>query len=162
MTLLELCEPLFLYVCRLNRTARRTGRADPLQAQSEIHGLLEDMRSQAASDARLLSQYEKVEDPLVYFVDHMMINGDAGLTDWPLLALEKGPQGDLAGDQQFFVLFHDTMNDLSEAATERLGVYYVCMGLGFRGMHRDEPQTVKRFMMQCCSRMRGQIDAAGD
>src|ERR1043165_8585550 len=102
MTLLQLTEPLFQHVCRLNRFARRGGAAkstgddttyislkperakaaasaaaktaglDYTVARSEIKALFEDMMLKAASDMRLSQQVRKVELPLIFFVDSMI------------------------------------------------------------------------------------------
>jgi cytochrome bd-type quinol oxidase subunit 1 len=44
-------------------------------------------------------------------------------------------QRQLAGDEKFFDLLEETLNDSSEDASERLAVYYTCLGLGFMGMY---------------------------
>ena len=36
MTLAEVCEPLFLYICRLNRLARKGGEQDADQVRTEL------------------------------------------------------------------------------------------------------------------------------
>src|SRR5215217_4974568 len=99
MTLLQLTEPLFQYVCRLNRFARRgagpkaTGdtvfltrggaKTEPSTitrganleydvARSEIKAIFEDMMAKASTEIRLSQQARKVELPLIFFVDAMI------------------------------------------------------------------------------------------
>src|SRR3954468_20296017 len=102
MTLLQLTEPLFQHVCRLNRFARRAGSAkstgddttyislkpeaagaaasaaaktaslDYTVARSEIKALFEDMAAKGAKDIRLSQQVQKIELPLLFFVDSMI------------------------------------------------------------------------------------------
>src|SRR6266700_3240995 len=101
MTLLELTEPIFQYICRLNRAARKAGGttvgtgntsffAKPAAAgaaspapsrpmsldyavvRAEIKALLDDLQQKAASDARLSSQGKKIELPLTFFIDSMI------------------------------------------------------------------------------------------
>src|SRR5262245_44956105 len=94
MTLLELTEPLFQYICRLNRVARKSGAGpsggetalltkgggglprgvslDYAVVRGDIKGLLEDMQQKSAKDFRLNSQREKIELPLLFFVDSLI------------------------------------------------------------------------------------------
>src|SRR5258706_5551975 len=104
MTLLELTEPLFQYVCRLNRVARKAGaaptgettfltRANATQAapsgqfrggldyavvRSEIKALLDELRQKSNSDIRLAAQFQKMELPLLFFVDSMIAESTLG------------------------------------------------------------------------------------
>ena len=72
MTLLELCDPLFKYVCFLNRSERKGAAIDPAQADSDLETILAEMKSKAAGQANLADQFEKVEMPLIFFVDNVI------------------------------------------------------------------------------------------
>ena len=70
-TLLDLCEPLFQYICRLNRSARKGGNYELAQVQSEIKALLADARAKSVG-ANLSEQFEKTELVLMFFCDFMI------------------------------------------------------------------------------------------
>ena len=73
MTPLELCEPLFTKVCLLNRLGRKGGGvAGYDQLRLQIEGIFADMRKAADSDPALRVQWEKLELPLIFFVDSMI------------------------------------------------------------------------------------------
>ena len=158
MNLLELTEPIFQYVCRLNRLARKSGggktgetsfiakspgqtptapRVASLEyavVRSEVKAMFEDFLTRSNSDMRLNVQARKVELPLLFFVDSMI--SDSALpfaAQWNQnrLAYERN---ELAGDEKFFDLLEETMKDSSEDASERLAVFYNCVGLGFSGI----------------------------
>ena len=57
-TLLDLCEPLFQYICRLNRSARKGGSYELAQVQSEIKALLADARGKSVG-ANLADQLKR-------------------------------------------------------------------------------------------------------
>ncbi len=159
MTLLELCEPLFLYICRLNRSARKGGAHEYGHIRAEIKALLEDAKSKAASDANLVSQYEKIEEVLVFFVDSMIAESKLPFAhQWHQnrLAYERK---ELAGDEKFFDLLEETLTDSSKASTERLAVFYTCMGLGFAGFYAGQPEHLRRKMLDCKARIRDMMDA---
>lgn len=154
--LLELCEPLFLYVCRLNRSARKGGEPDPTPVRTQIEGLFEQMSSRAESDPNLALQYEQVELPLIFFVDFMIKESNLQLAQsWQELAYARN---ELAGDEKFFDLLEETLVDSGNAATERLAVFYVCMGLGFTGWYTGQPEFIKKKMAECAGRLRKSMD----
>ena len=108
MTLQELCEPLFLYICRMNRSARKGAAVSYRQARGEIEGLFSDMRSRAASEAGLSYEFEKVQMPLVFFVDSMIAESNLPFAqEWHenRLAYEHN---ELAGDEKFFDVLEES------------------------------------------------------
>lgn len=46
-TLVEFCEPLFQYICRLNRLARKGGLVDASQVRNELRSMLADVKLRA-------------------------------------------------------------------------------------------------------------------
>lgn len=157
MTLLELCEPLFQYTCRLNRIARKGAHAEPDEVRGRIKALLEEMKSRASSDGALRMQAEKVQLPLIFFADGMIRESNLPLAGrWKDIAQEHN---ELAGDEKFFDLLEETLADKSEAATERLGVFHTCLGLGFTGWYAGQPEYLRKKMLEISARWRGRGDA---
>ncbi len=153
MQLIELCEPLFQFICRLNRSARKGGRLEMATAIAEIKEIFATMSSKASGDPRLAAQYRRLELPLQGFVDSMVRrSGVSWASDWPLIS------GDLAIEERFFDLLEENLVDPSEEATERLAVFYTCLGLGFTGWYTGQPEFLRRKMMELSARLRGMID----
>jgi len=158
MTLLELCEPLFLYVCRLNRSGRKGRSLEIGQVREEIKEILTNMKSRAAADLALTEQFEKVELPLVFFVDSMIEDSDLSFAaQWGANRLAQ-ERNELAGDDRFFELLDETLEGTGDAADERLAVFYTCMGLGFTGAFIGDHEYLRRKMMQMASRVRKFMD----
>jgi type IV/VI secretion system ImpK/VasF family protein len=158
MTLLELCEPLFQYVCQLNRMGRSGGSPDYLRVRGEVKALLAEGNQKANTDARLANQYKKLELALMFFADSMIASsklGFAGQWHQNRLAYELKEK---AGDEKFFDLLEGTLNDPSEEAEERLAVFYVCLGLGFGGMYVGQPEQLRKYMNSIFPRIRHRID----
>jgi type VI secretion system protein ImpK len=184
MTLLPLTEPLFQYMCRLNRLARRGSAPkssgdtsfvtlsreaaktavpvvatrgaslDYTVARSEIKALFEDMMSKAASDMRLSQQMRKVELPLIFFVDSMISESALPFAaEWNQNRMAFDRQ-ELAGDEKFFDLLDETMKDPSDEASERLAVFYTCIGLGFNGIYFRQPEFLRKTMLSIAPRIR--------
>lgn len=183
MTLLQLTEPLFQYICRLNRIARRGTAAKPtgettfvsrtpegsaaaarganldyVVARSEIKALFEDMMSKATTDLRLSQQARKVELPLIFFVDSMISESTLPFAgEWNQNRLAYDRQ-ELAGDEKFFDLLDETLKDTGEDAAERLAVFYVCVGLGFTGIYFKQPEFLRKTMLSIAPRVRHLVE----
>jgi len=150
MKLLDLCEPLFQYICRLNRSARKGGNYELSQVQSEIKGFLAEARSKAVG-ANLSEAYEKIELPLMFFCDFMIKESALPWArEWHELAFERH---EMAGDEKFFDLLEETLKDKSPSANERLAVFYTCMGLGFTGWYTGQPEYLRRKMKEIAARL---------
>ena len=181
MTLLELTEPLFQYICRLNRVARKssvvpTGETtflsktqsstmprgvslDYAVVRNEIKAILEDMQQKAGKDFRLSSQVKKVELPLIFFVDSFISESNlkfAAQWNQNRVAYERN---ELAGDEKFFDLLDEDMKDPSDEASERLAVFYICIGLGFTGIYFKQPEFLRKTMFTIAPRIKRWLDA---
>ena len=92
MTITELCEPLFRYICSINRAARRRADVSMVHVRSEVDRILDEIRNRASEDPQLYSQYELVaeaDDPLLGGLvagfqtvrfDPIIVNGVAGVS----------------------------------------------------------------------------------
>jgi hypothetical protein len=150
MTLLELSEPLFQYICRLNRSGRKGGNYDLNQVQSELKGILADAKNTALT-ANLTDQWDKIELPLIFFCDFMIKTSTLPWAlDWREIAFERH---ELTGDAKFFTLLEETLRDKSPGANDRLAVYYTCIGLGFQGEYIGQPEYLRRKMKEIAARL---------
>jgi len=178
MTLLELTEPIFQYICRLNRLSRKSGttaKGDTLfiskgsqpkgasldygVVRAEIKSLFEDLTQKGGSDMRLAAQVNKMELPLLFFVDSMISESNlAFAAQWNQnrLAFDRN---ELAGDEKFFDVLEETLNDPSDEASERLAIYYACIGLGFTGIYFRQPEYLRKMMMTIAPRIRHLVEA---
>ena len=155
LTLVDLCEPLFQYVCMLNRIARNPGGEDvqlePLQKL--IKEILEDMAQNPEASAELKAQYEKVRVPLIFFVDSMMAESKLGVApQWnkKRLAYEFN---ELAGDEKFFDQLDETLAIKGPEADERLTIFYTCLGLGFQGWYAGQSEYLRKKMLDLGKRI---------
>jgi type VI protein secretion system component VasF len=67
-------------------------------------------------------------------------------------------RNELAGDEKFFDLLDETLSDPSQAATERLAVFYTCLGLGFTGWYTGQPEYLRKKQLEISARIRTQMD----
>ncbi len=156
-TLVDICDPLFQYITRLNRLARKGGLVDAGQVRSEIRSLLAEIKLKCDGTPGMAEQFAKVRLPLIYFADFMV--RDSALpfaSSWKSLAEEEGKLG---GDQLFWQHLDETLAESSEAATQRLAVYYTCIGLGFTGFNIGQPDVLRRKMLEISARIKPMMDA---
>ena len=152
MRLSELCEPVFHYACLLSRSGRRGGEHDLNQVRSEVRALFEDTASKAKADPKLRTLYERVELPLMVFVDQTI--KESGLKfapQWNDFAAERGYEN---ADERFFDMLDDTLRDPSSQATEALGIFYTCIGLGFTGWYGGNPEHLRKRQREIAARLR--------
>lgn len=155
MTPLELCEPLFNKICLLNRMGRKgAANLGYEQLRGEIETLLSDLQKRAEAEPNLRAQWAKLEMPLTFFVDSMVAESGlpvAGTWHQHRLAYDRK---ELAGDEKFFDLLDETLADSSAEATERLRVFYTCLGLGFCGWYAGQPEYLRGKMADIAARLR--------
>lgn len=155
VTLSDICDPLFQYVCRQNRAAQRGVSTDGGQVRSEIKSMLADLRMQAEATG-LGDQFGQVRLPLVGFADFMMRESKHPFSrSWRSLAEEEKQLG---LDQRFFEMLDETLADSSDKATERLAVFHTCIGLGFTGMYIGQPDHLRRKQLEITARIRSKFD----
>lgn len=161
MSLVDLCEPLFLEVCRVNRAVRKGAQGmatDPNRIRARIRTIIREIGDAAATNPELADPYQKIKNHLLYFVDYMMREALTAVR-WPSLAEEYNC---LAGDTEFFENQADglevTLHDQSRAATERLAVFYTCLGLGFEGMHAGDKDFLKQKIDEVLRRLHDFIE----
>ena len=160
LTLPELCEQLFQYLCMVNRVARTpSGPALDFAALRETVQLAFDrMKERSKDDMRLSTQLKRMELPLIFFVDSMIAESALPLApQWHKnrLAYERD---ELAGDEKFFDLLDETLAEPGAEADERLMVYYTCLGLGFTGWYAGQPEYLRQKMNALAKRLSGAID----
>jgi type VI protein secretion system component VasF len=161
MTLQQLVEPLFQYLCRLNRAHRAGAAADRDLTRRELTELFEQMRRQAARDPVLQESFRQMELPLLFFVDFTIAySGLPFARDWRRdenrLAYSVGERG---GDEKFLDLLDKALKPGSNVSPEQIAVYYTCMGLGFTGQPPLSGPELQMKMLQLAGRLRGSMDA---
>jgi type VI secretion system protein ImpK len=180
-SLLDLYEPLFQYLCRLNRIGRvassgaaggsgetvfmtRGSSAASSSAprglqlhyqtvRSEITAMLKEVQRQAEPDYKLRDQVQKLELPIKFFIDSYIVESKLPFAkEWNDNRLAYD-HNELAGDEKFFDIVEDTLRDKSAEASERLAIYYVCFGVGFTGAFGSQVELLRKTMNDIAPRI---------
>src|SRR5262245_57690520 len=88
--------------------------------RAEIVSLLDSVAKRAQEDPLLALQAQRLEMPIIFFVDSIIAESNLrSAAEWHKNRLAYS-RNELAGDEKFFDLLDETMNDPSPEATERL------------------------------------------
>jgi len=158
MNLIELCEPLFNYVCRLNRLARSGQPADFDLVRADIKELLAKASEASHESAALAEQFKKVELSLIFFIDSVIAESALSFTaNWNQrrLAYERN---ELSGDEKFFDILDENLTQQGPEADERLAIFYTCIGLGFTGWYQTQPEYLRKKMRQVALRITNYVE----
>jgi type VI protein secretion system component VasF len=157
-SLITHCDPLFQAICRYNRIARKGSGAslEYTQVRTEIEEMFEVLARTARGDIALGEQYRKVELPLIFFVDAMMSESALPFAQkWSNNRLAFA-RNELSGDEKFFALVDETLQEKKEGTDERLAIFYICIGLGFTG--GNPPDYLRKKMDELAQRVRAYVD----
>jgi type VI protein secretion system component VasF len=164
--LLDLCEPLFQSICRLNRANRKGSAPSYFVTSREIDSIFRQMSDEARKNAGLEIQYRSIEMPLMFFVDSVIAESSLPFAaEWDRHRLAY-KQNELAGDQKFFdfleIALEEAKAKRTEGATnggdERLAVFYTCLGLGFTGLYAGQYEYVEKTMLELSPWVRKYVD----
>jgi len=157
--LLDACEPLFQHMCQLNRRLKRAGAdADVFVIREQLKSLLSSIEGKIRS-AGLVHLAPDVHRDLVCFADCTMrtMPGRVG-SEWESGSSEsqRSLSEELFEDRAFETTFIERAREALEAYRQkddedhraRLGVFYVCIGLGCQGAYEGMPQQIEQLSRQ--------------
>ncbi|MEM0983982.1 MAG: DotU family type IV/VI secretion system protein [Planctomycetota bacterium] len=155
-TLLELCEPLFRGVCRINRSARKGVDVPQPAVRGELSELL-DTLVRKASENGIAHRLERVQPALLAFCDEMVMESELSWAHkWSPLAEEEGIDD---GPDVFFRVLEEVRAKSDDDAIDCMGVLYVCLGLGFVGSQRGNTAELREIMSELSSSLRHMMDS---
>jgi type VI protein secretion system component VasF len=149
-----LCKPVFVLFCNYWQLNEMGNPPTMEKFRERIKNTLEDIKYTAASSPSLSRAYERVELPLVFFIDYMVKEGSFPFkNEWRELARNYN---ELSGDEKFFNLLSGAFG--SPDAGDTLSVFYTMLGLGFDGVYANDTKSVEMIMKHCMSRLSGEFD----
>lgn len=145
----KLCRPLLLKLCEYSRIAK--GNASVLELNevaTTVRQEMDSIQSACGNDPALYREFQKVERPLVFFIDYVIKEGHFPFAgQWTELARQYN---ELSGDEKFFDLLTETLDDPD--STGRIAFFQLLMGLGFDGIYQSDKEFVDRRMRVCAAR----------
>lgn len=153
MTLLELVEPVFQQICRLNRLARKGAAIDLSVVRSELRSAINDARARAAAEPDLMRGFETVEPSILVFIDATVRSMRAGFAGvWKPLAPERGVESSV---KVFEEAMEKALADDSPGSSERLAVLAEILGLGMPGAYGANREAGGKKLAEVLPRLSG-------
>jgi type VI protein secretion system component VasF len=150
----ELCRPVFTCLCnywQLNQAGHPPSAA---KFRGDIETALENAKILAAADPVMAGEYERVERPLVFFIDFMVKEGNFPFKrDWRELDRNYN---ELSGDEKFFNLLSEALKDSKAGNT--IPLFYTMLGLGFEGAYLNDHGFIEKTMKECAVRLPVELD----
>lgn len=144
----KICRPLLQCVCDYWQYTGAGNRPDKDIFLRQINLLLSEAKEDAAKSPALEKEFSRIERPLIFFIDYMVKEGNFPFGgEWRELARDYN---ELSGDEKFFDLLADTLDDPD--SDKSLELFYTMMGLGFDGIYRNNPEYIERRMKVCAAR----------
>ncbi len=157
ITLSEFVEPFFIEVGEVLR-ANYTGiSAEPWpvrdRLKKRLDGLLEDS---SRKYPWLEREYARIEWVLAVFADVVIADSTlpfARLWQGQVLLASDPRINIVDGRSRFFLELDAALRAAPAEAAERLAVFQTCLGLGFGGIHRDNPNQLRGYSEQILQRL---------
>ncbi|MBO4520680.1 MAG: DotU family type IV/VI secretion system protein [Alphaproteobacteria bacterium] len=155
----KLCRPILACVCDYWQYTRAGNAPDKDLFLRQINLLMAEAKENASKSPVLEREFARMERPLVFFVDYMVKEGGFPFAgEWREMARKYN---ELSGDEKFFDLLADALDDPD--SSDSLELFYTMLGLGFDGIHRNDPAYVERRMKVCASRFsQSKFDVSGE
>jgi type IV/VI secretion system ImpK/VasF family protein len=153
MTILQICEPLFQYICYIERASKQKKQLVYNTTVKKIRKLFEDMENEAYKEHMNYKIYNEIKLPLIFFTDFIIINSNGSISaywDKNRLAVEYS---ELTGDKKFFDILEKWLNSQNSIAPHVLTIFYKCICLGFHGIHKKRPEKLYEYIYQINERV---------
>jgi type VI protein secretion system component VasF len=157
ITLSEFCEPFFLEVGEVLRSTYGGVSAEPWpirdRLKKRLDGLLEDS---SRKYPWLEREYARIEWVLAVFADVVIFDSTLPFAKlWKeQVLLASDPRINIKdGRQRFFLELDAALRGAPSGAAERLAIFQTCLGLGFGGIHANDPGKLREYSEQILQRL---------
>jgi type VI protein secretion system component VasF len=148
----ELCRPVFICLCNYWQLNLAGFPPSLEQFRKDIEASLEDAQRNASRDPALIGDYERIERPLVFFIDFMVKEGSFPFNrEWKELGRNYN---ELSGDEKFFNLLSEALGNSRARAT--IPLFYTMLGLGFEGA--QDRGFIEKTMRECAAHFPAELD----
>ncbi len=153
MKTLPYFQPIFSYLSLQQRWIDQGGRPIFSEVKTSISALLNQLKKETQTDFFLKAVYHRVRLPLIFYIDFIISQFKAPVAqEWSVNRL-AGEENEFAGDEKFFHILDELMDDVTEEGLESLAVLYQCMGQGFLGWYQQTPEKVRALMEKVALRL---------
>ena len=169
LRLTEVGWPVFDCLINLARQMKHGTPPPPDQVRYELLSAVRDAEDLARRDAASERIWDdRLKAMLVYLIDYRMLNSPwAGRDYWFNNRFETDPgildHVEALGGEKFFEDCDELQREYEQAErrqrrdatelAELLGLYFICLRMGFKGMYHDRPQELADYSRRLFSRL---------
>jgi type IV/VI secretion system ImpK/VasF family protein len=167
--LTEACWPVFEFVTHFVRQVKYGSVPSAEQVRYEALTALRDAEDLARNDpVAERAWHDRIKSIMVYLIDYKMINTEwEGRLYWLDNPFETDPtildHPQALGGEEFFTTCDDLQREYELAdrrdrrdkdeLAEQLSIYFICLGLGFKGQFHDRPQELADYTRRLFTRL---------
>ena len=153
-SLVDICEPVFLYICSLNRMADKCPEIiDYEKVREDIFSIFINMKLNAVNNSDFKRQLQRVILPLKFFMDSMIYEMNLPFSEkWDMNRLAYEDK-EMTGDKKFFDVMENILEEHTLDSDECLKIMYTCIGLGFTGMYKNKPEYIQALSQKILARV---------
>ena len=156
-SLTALCEPFFCDICTIIKEGKSSKANAALTVRARLIARLDQLYAEANDgSANLANNYDQVERILAFFGDDVIMNAGLPYSDgWrhQMLLASHIRINNVAGNVQFFDYLESALKEPPAQASQILAIYLTCLGLGFAGIHRSNPDQLRNYSNQILQRL---------
>ncbi len=169
LRLTEACWPVFEFITNVSRQVKHGAVPAAEQVRYEALSALRDAEDVARNDPLTeRAWHDRTKAVMVYLLDYKMINTEwEGRQFWLDNPFETDPQvldhAQALGGEDFFVTCDELQREYELAErrdrrdkdelAEQLGIYFICLRLGFKGQFHDRPQELADYTRRLFTRL---------
>ncbi len=167
--LTEVCWPVLEFITNFARQIKYGTASRPEQVRYEALSALRNAEDLARDDPALERQWnDRVRPIMVYLIDYRMLNTEwEGRNYWFDHRFETDPEVlnevEALGGEKFFEQCDEVSKEYEvaerrdrrdkEELAELLGLYFICLRLGFKGKYHDYPQELGDYTRRLFARL---------
>jgi type VI secretion system protein ImpK len=139
----SIVSPVFQYLIDFQDRLEE-GESPTLERERDrMMELLAEADQQASTSSQIAHDYELARHALVYWIDEILINSRWKYAlEWRQCILEWDLFQERLRADRFYEKAHEAE---ALAGTDPLEVFFLCVALGFRGRHADNPAELRRW-----------------
>lgn len=149
MNLFDLTHDWFACI-RLVAREGKNFQVTAAEMKNRLISMMDEMENNSAMDADLRRSFEEVRYALIVFADEVLNTSDwSEAGSWAGDRIEMHYYQTMVGGEKFYA-------DLDEARKSRvepdiLGVFYLCIALGFKGIYFSNADQLRSIQMELCN-----------
>ncbi|MHC5039634.1 MAG: DotU family type IV/VI secretion system protein [Planctomycetota bacterium] len=138
----DVCADLFRFAFTLEASFGKEGDAEPVQRR--VDEMFQDLDARAHQAEISLEEVQQAKYAIAAFIDERVLNSSLPFRNpWSSNPLQLKYFDDSAAGEEFYNRLDNLRHSTESRPSHALEIYFLCLALGFKGMHAG-PQGVEK------------------